>query len=85
MVDDWCRLGLRVCRMPVAGGGLREQVLGDLGLPTFVGHGYSTGDEPGSISVALMSPEYPEYWLSTCCLHTDRLGPARAHRGAARY
>jgi hypothetical protein len=39
----------------------REQARDDFGLPTFVGHGYSTGDERGSISVMLMSPEYPEY------------------------
>ena len=31
------------------------------GLPTFVGHAYSNGDAPGSVSVTAMSPERPEY------------------------
>ena len=28
MVDDWCRLGLGLCRMPVAGDGWRRLVMG---------------------------------------------------------
>lgn len=39
----------------------REQAAQSFGLPTFVGHAYSAGRQPGSIGVALISPEYPEH------------------------
>jgi hypothetical protein len=39
----------------------REEAQERFGIPTFVGHVYSSGDAPGSVGVTLMSPEYPEY------------------------
>lgn len=39
----------------------REQARERFGIPVFVGHGYSNGDDPGSVGVTVMSPEYPEY------------------------
>lgn len=39
----------------------REQAANLYGLPTFVGHAYTAGDEPRSTSITVMSPEYPEY------------------------
>jgi hypothetical protein len=40
----------------------REQAR-SLGIPTFVGHGYTVGETPGSIGVTVMSFEYPEYLM----------------------
>jgi hypothetical protein len=39
----------------------RKEALERYGLPTFVGHSYGPGAEPGSTAVVLLSPEYPEY------------------------
>lgn len=33
----------------------------ELGLETFVGYAYGWGDQPGSISSTIVSPEYPDY------------------------
>jgi hypothetical protein len=39
----------------------REEAAESLGVPLFVGHGYSAGDKPGSVRVTEISPEYPDY------------------------
>jgi Restriction endonuclease len=39
----------------------REEAAERYDIPTFVGHHYGVGSEPGSTAVTLMSPEYPEY------------------------
>ncbi|MFH8284163.1 restriction endonuclease [Streptomyces antibioticus] len=39
----------------------RQQAAEQFNSPTFVGHHYGPGGEPGSTSSTLMSPEYPEY------------------------
>jgi hypothetical protein len=39
----------------------REEAAERFGVPTFVGHYYGLGDEPGSIRSWLLSPEYLEY------------------------
>jgi len=39
----------------------REEAAQRFGLPTFVGHFYGPGDEPGSTQVWLMSPSNAEY------------------------
>jgi hypothetical protein len=39
----------------------REEAAARFGLPTFVGHYYGSGDEPGSTRVWLMSPDNAEY------------------------
>jgi hypothetical protein len=33
----------------------------ELGIPVFVGHAYGPGDEPGSVVVTLIAPEYADY------------------------
>lgn len=39
----------------------RAEAFERFGIPTYVGHHYKPGDEPGSTNVTLLSPEYPEY------------------------
>jgi hypothetical protein len=39
----------------------RSEAFERFGLPTFVGHAYGTGTQPGSTAVTLLSTEYPEY------------------------
>ena len=39
----------------------REEALDHYGIPTFVAHAYSEGDEPGSTRVTLLSVEHPDY------------------------
>ena len=45
----------------------REDAFNLYGIPTFVGHAYGPGDEPGSTSVHLMSTEHPKY-IAECLL-----------------
>jgi hypothetical protein len=33
----------------------------ELGLAAFVGYAYGRGNQPGSVSSTIVSPEYPEY------------------------
>lgn len=39
----------------------RAQASERYGIASFVGHGYSQGDTPGSVGVKVMSPRYPKY------------------------
>jgi hypothetical protein len=39
----------------------RQEAFERFRLPTFVGHSYRPGSQPGSTTVTLLSPEYPEY------------------------
>jgi hypothetical protein len=39
----------------------RQEAFERFGLPTFVGHSYGLGNQPGSTAVTLLSSEYPEY------------------------
>lgn len=43
----------------------REEAAARYDLPTFIGHAYQPGGEPGSTSVTLLSVEYPGYVLHT--------------------
>jgi hypothetical protein len=43
----------------------REQARESWGLPIYVGHVYGPGEQAGSTSVTILSPEYPEYVVET--------------------
>jgi hypothetical protein len=50
----------------------REGAAARYDLPTFVGQAYQPGDAPASISVTLLSVEYPEYVLEAILGATNR-------------
>ena len=52
----------------------REEAFERYGIPTYIGHHYSPGSEPGSVNVTVLSHEYPEYVVK---MLTDKPVPGR--------